>query len=110
MAVQPDGKSAVAGETSFAARMDSRMVRLPDDEARDLTQSGARLVSLAFSLVTDRFTGVPIWFDAKIVSVGTAPIKTTRNTNDSLRVVRDLGHSGSSCNDDYPINQRSALA
>jgi hypothetical protein len=97
MAVQPDGKIVVAGETSPAAGMDSLVVRLLDDRTRDSALSGDGLVSLASSRATDKFKGVPIWPDARIVTVGTAPIGTTRNPIDNVLVVRYLGDSGSSC-------------
>jgi hypothetical protein len=49
------------------------VVWLLDDATRDLTRSGDGVVSLAFLGATDRFKGVPIRPDAKIVTVGTAP-------------------------------------
>jgi hypothetical protein len=80
--------------------MDSLVVQLLDDGTRDSTLSGDGLVALAFSGAPDKFKGVPIRPDAKIATVGTAPIGTTRNPIDNVLVVRYLGDPGSSC----PIN------
>ena len=77
--------------------MDSLVVRLLDDGTRDSTLGGDGLVSLAFSGATDKFKGVPIRPDAKIVTVGTAPIGTTRNPIDNVLVVRYLGDPSSFC-------------
>jgi hypothetical protein len=97
MAVQPDGKIVVAGETSPAAGMDSLVVRLLGDGTRDSTLSGDGLVPLAFPGATDKFKGMPTRPDAKIVTVDTAPIGTTRNPIDNVLVVRSLRDCGSSC-------------
>jgi hypothetical protein len=77
--------------------MDSLVVRLLDDGTRDSTLSGDGLVSLAFSGAPEKFKGVPIRSDAKIITVGIAPIGTTRNPIDNVLVVRYLVDPGSSC-------------
>jgi hypothetical protein len=69
MAVQPDGKIVVAGETSPAAGMDSLVVWLLEDGTRDSTLSGDGLVSLAFRAQPTSSRACPP--DAKIVTVTT---------------------------------------
>jgi hypothetical protein len=60
-----------------------------------LQRRQARVARL--SGATDELKGVPIRPDAKIVTVGTVPVGTTRNPIDNGLVVRYLGDSGSSC-------------
>jgi hypothetical protein len=59
-----------------------------------LQRRQARVARL--SGATDELKGVPIRPDAKIDTVGTAPIGTPRNLIGNVGVVRYLGDSGSS--------------
>jgi hypothetical protein len=70
IAVQPDSKMVVAGETSPAAGTDSPVARVLDDGTRDSTPRGDGLVPLASPGVTDEINGLPIRPVARIVTVG----------------------------------------
>ncbi len=99
LALQPDGKIIIGGETANGTNLDIALVRFNANGSLDTTFDGDGIVTTAAGPGNDLIRSIAVQADGKIVAAGTA----SNGTNNDLAVVRyesngslDTGFDGNS--------------